>query len=103
MACSKSWGKKRESEKAIISTQNEAKLAQLEHEIIGQEAVEKKQNSKVSETVTSLKHCLVPSPNANTDAESMDKFANPCTVELWNDFGICFLRTQNVRTYISAI
>ena len=77
--------KKRESEKAIISAQNEAELAQLEDEIIGQEVVEKKQESKVSETaVTSLKHCLVPSPNANTDAESMDKFSNHvlcCTLE----------------------
>ena len=72
--------KKRESEKAIISAQNEAELAQLEDEIIGQEVVEKKQDSKVSETVTSLKHCLVPGPNANTDAESMDKFSNPRTV-----------------------
>ena len=72
--------KKRESKKAIISAQNEAELAQLEHEIIGQDVGVKKQDSKVSETVTSLKHCLVPSPNTNTDAESKDKFSKPCTV-----------------------
>lgn len=52
--------KKRESEKTVISAQNEAKLAQLEHKIIGQEVTErnaeKNQNSKISETITSLKH-----------------------------------------------
>ena len=47
---------------------------------MGQEVVEKKQESKIRETVTSLKHYLVPSPNANTDAGSMDKFSNPHTV-----------------------
>ena len=72
--------KKRESKKAINSAQNEAEIAQLEHELIGQEVVEKKQDSKVSETVTSLKRCLVTSPNANTDAESVDKFSNHRTV-----------------------
>ena len=70
--------KKRESEKAVISAQNEAELAQLEHEIIGQEVTErnaeKNQNSKVSETITSLKPYLM-----NTDAESKDHFSNPCT------------------------
>ena len=76
--------KKRESEKAVISAQNEAELAQLEHEIIGKEVTErnaeKNQDNKVSETVISLKHLyLVPSPNVNTDAESKDHFSNPCT------------------------
>ena len=70
--------KKRESDKAVIAAQNEAELAQLEHEIIGQEVTEgnaeKNQNSKVSETITSLKPYLM-----NTDAESKDHFSNPCT------------------------
>lgn len=75
--------KKRKSGKKVISSQNEAKLAQLEHEIIGQEVtkrnVEKNQNSMVSEKITPLKHNLVPGPNVNTDAESKDHFSNPCT------------------------
>ena len=38
------------------------------------------QDNKVSETVTSLKHCSVPIPNVNTDAERMDKsVSNPHT------------------------
>lgn len=72
--------KKRESEKAIIVAQNEEELAQLEQEIIGQEVVQKKQDSMVGETVTSHKRCLVPSPNANNNAESMDKVSNPRAV-----------------------
>ena len=74
---------RKESEKAVISAHNEAKLAQLKHEIIGQEVTErnaeKNQVNKVSETVTPLKHCLIPSPNVNTDAESMDNVSNPRT------------------------
>ena len=73
----------RESEKTVISAQNEAELSQLEHEIIGQEVTErnseKNQNSKVSVTITSLRHYLAPSPNVNTDVESKDHFSNPCT------------------------
>ena len=56
--------------------------AQLE--IMGQGVTERKaeknQDNKVSETVTSLKHCSVPIPNVNTDAERMDKsVSNPHT------------------------
>ena len=79
----KTWKKKRESDKAVVSAQNEAEVAQLEYETIGQEVTErnaeKYQDNKVSETVTSLKRCLVPSPNVNTDAEIMDNYSNPRT------------------------
>ena len=64
--------------KVVIAAQNEPELAQVEHEMIAQEVTErnaeKSQDNKVSETITSLKHYFVPSPNVNIDAENKDNF-----------------------------
>ena len=72
--------KKREDEMAVISARNQAEVAQLEHEILGQEAIEGKDNndqiSKVSKTSPSLKHYLVPSSHAITEDESKDNFSS---------------------------
>ena len=66
--------KKREDEMAVISAQNQAEVAQLEHEILGQESSEGKASndeiSKVSKSSPSLKHYLVPSPKVITEVES---------------------------------
>lgn len=71
---------KREDEMALISAQNQAEVAQLEHEILGQESNEGKASndeiSEVSNSSPSLKHYVVPSPKAITEVESKD---SPCT------------------------
>ena len=55
-------------------------MAQLEHEILGQESNEGKASneeiSKVSKSSPSLKHFVVPSPKAIREVESKD---SPCT------------------------
>ena len=66
--------RKREHEMAVISTQDQAKMAQLEHEILGQESREGKacsdKISKVSKSSPSLNHYLVPSPKVITEVET---------------------------------
>jgi len=77
----------REDEMAVISAQNQAEVAQLEHEILeheilGQESNEGKASndeiSKVCKSSPSLKHYVhvVPSPKTFTEVESKD---SPCT------------------------
>lgn len=65
---------------AVISAQNQAEVAHLEHEIVGQESNEGKASNdeicKVSKSSPSLKHYVVPSPKAITEVESKD---SPCT------------------------
>ena len=72
--------RKRDDEMAVISAQNEAEVAQLEHEILGQESNEGKASndeiSKVSKSSPSLKHYVEPSPKAISEVESKD---SPCT------------------------
>ena len=72
--------RKREDEMAVISAQNQAEVAHLEHEILGQESNEGNASndeiSKVSKSSPSLKHYVVPSPKAITEVESKD---SPCT------------------------
>ena len=82
--------RKRNDEMAVISAQNQAEVAQkkkkkaevaqLEHEILGQESNEGKASkdeiSKVSKSSPSLKHYVVPSPKAISEVESKD---SPCT------------------------
>ena len=72
--------RKRDDEMAVISAQNQAEVAQLEHEILGQESNEGKASngeiSKVSKSSPSLKHYVVPSPKAISEVESKD---SPCT------------------------
>ena len=62
---------------AVISAQNQAEVAQLEHEILGQESSEGKapsdEISKVSKSSPSLKHYVVPSPKVITEVESKDR------------------------------
>ena len=69
--------RKREDEMAVISAQNQAEVAQLEHEILGQESSEGKapsdEISKVSKSSPSLKHYVVPSPKVITEVESKDR------------------------------
>ena len=76
--------KKRQDEMAVISARNQAEVAQLEHEILGQEAIEGKDNndqiSKVSKTLPSLKRYLVPSSHAITEDESKDNLEMTVTV-----------------------
>lgn len=65
---------------AVISVQNQAEVAQIEHEILGQESNEGKASndeiSKVSKSLPSLKHYVVPSPKKINEVESKD---SPCT------------------------
>lgn len=72
--------RKREDKMAVISAQNQAVVTQLEHKILGQESNEGKASnneiSKVSKSLPSLKHYVVPSPKAITEVESKD---SPCT------------------------
>ena len=76
--------KKRENEEAVISAQNQSEIAQLEHEILGQESIDGKRNKvqssevgKVSNTDTpSLKPYLVPSPKESTGTGSKDNISS---------------------------
>ena len=76
--------KKRENEEAVISAQNQAEIAQLEYEILGQESIDGKRNKvqsseigKVSNTdMPSLKPYLVPSPKESTGTGSKDDISN---------------------------
>ena len=76
--------KKRENEEAVISVQNQAEIAQLEHEILGQESIDGKRNKvqsseigKVSNIDTpSLKSYLVPSPKESTGTGSKDNISS---------------------------
>ena len=72
--------RKKEDEMAVISVQNQAEVAQIEHEILGQESNEGKASndeiSKVSKSLPSLKHYVVPSPKKINEVESKD---SPCT------------------------
>lgn len=64
----------------MISAQNQAEVAHLEHEILGQEFNERKASNdeifKVSKSSPSLKHYVVPSPKATSEVERKD---SPCT------------------------
>ena len=76
--------KKRENEEAVISAQNQAEIAQLEHEILGQESIDGKRNKvqsseigKVSNIDTpSLKPYLVPSPKESTGTGIKDNISS---------------------------
>ena len=61
----------------MISAQNQAEVAQLEHEILGQESSEGKASndeiSKVSKSSPSLKHYVVPSPKVVTEVAILKK------------------------------
>ena len=78
--------KKRENEEAVISAQNQAEIAQLEYEILGQESIDGKRNKvqsseigKVSNIDTpSLKPYLVPSPKESTGTGSKDDISSSC-------------------------
>ena len=64
----------------MISAQNQAEVAHLVHEILGQESNEGKASSdeifKVSKYSPPLKHYVVFSPKAISEVESQD---SPCT------------------------
>ena len=66
--------RKREDELAVIYAQNQAEVAQLEHEILGQESNKGKASndeiSKVSKPSPPLKHDVVPSPKTITEVEN---------------------------------
>ena len=76
--------KKRENEEAVISAQNQAEIAQFEHEILGQESIDTKRNKvqsseigKVSNIDTpSLKPYLVASPKESTGTGSKDNISS---------------------------
>ena len=67
---------------AIISAQDQAEVAQLENEILGQDLIEGKEvverRVKVSQRSPSLKHYLVPSPHTVSDLHSKDEHSSPC-------------------------
>ncbi|PFX20145.1 hypothetical protein AWC38_SpisGene15396 [Stylophora pistillata] len=61
---------------SVLSAQNQAEVAHLEHEILGQEFNEGKASNdeifKVSKSSPSLKHYVVPSPKATSEVERKD-------------------------------
>ena len=66
--------KKREDEMAVISAKDQAEVAQLESEMLGQEYNEGRDNEadKVSKPSSFSKHYLVPTPKETTEVESKD-------------------------------
>lgn len=74
--------RKRENDMAIISAQDQAEVAHLENEILGQDLIEGKEVTerrvKVNQTSPSLKHYLVPSPHTVSDLDSKDEHSSPC-------------------------
>ena len=67
---------------AIISAQDQAEVAHLENEILGQDLIKGKEvterRGKVSQTSPSLKHYLVPSPHTVSDLHSKDENSSAC-------------------------
>ena len=63
---------------AIISAQDQAEVAPLENEILGQDLIEGKRSIermvKVSQTSPSLKHYLVPCHYTVSDLKSKDEY-----------------------------
>ena len=74
--------RKRENDMAIISAQDQAEVAHLENEILGQDLIEGKEVTerrvKVNQTSPSLKHYLVPSPHTVSDLDSKDEHSSQC-------------------------
>ena len=76
--------KKTENEEGVISAQNQAEIAKLEHEILGQESIDGKRNKVQSSEIgnvsnidtPSLKPYLVPSPKESTGTGSKDNISS---------------------------